>query len=516
MKHGTLGDLAATSRAVRDARGRLDKIARLAACLARTSPDDVGTATAYLCGTLPQGRIGVGFATVRHARAVPPAPEARLLVADVHAALTRVASLHGPGSAARRATELRSLFGRATADEQDFLLRLLCGEIRQGALESLVSDAVARATGLDPARVRRAVMMAGGLPAVARAAATRGGQGLEQFGLRILRPIQPMLAQAVESVDEARLRLGEFALDYKLDGARIQVHKDGDEIRTFTRHLRDVTGVVPEVIEAVRAMPARRLVLDGEVLALQDGGRPRPFQVTMRRLGRTPDDPTIRRDLPLTPFFFDCLLVDADVLVDEPLATRAAALVEATGGRGLVPRLLAPDPAAAAAFVARARDIGHEGVMAKSLAAAYEAGARGASWLKIKPAATLDLVVLAAEWGSGRRRGWLSNLHLGARDPAAGGFVMLGKTFKGLTDATLTWQTRRLLEIETGRDRHTVYVRPLLVVEIAFNEVQVSPRYPGGLALRFARVRRYRDDKAPGEADTIDAVRALLPESHAR
>ena len=511
MTGGALRDLVATSRAVRDARGRLDKTRRLSAFLARTPPRNVESAVAYLCGRLPRGRIGVGFAAVREARAVPPAPDSSLSIADVDAAFARVASLGGPGSAAGRVAALRTLLGRATADEQDFLARLVCGELRQGALESIVSDAVAGAAGLPPARVRRAVMMAGGLAPVARAALTGGAEGLEQFALRVFRPVQPMLAQSAESVAEARARLGDLALDYKLDGVRVQVHREGPEVRVFTRRLREVTEAVPEVVDAVRAMPARRLVLDGEVLALRADGRPLPFQVTMRRFGRGPDDAAVLRDLPLTPFFFDCLVVDADELIDEPLASRAAALASVAGRRWLVPRVLSPGQAEAEAFVDAARRAGHEGVMAKGLGAGYEAGMRGAAWLKIKPAATLDVVVLAAEWGSGRRQGWLSNLHLGARDAEAGGFVMLGKTFKGLTDATLAWQTRRLLELETGRDRYTVYVRPQLVVEVAFNEVQASRRYPGGVALRFARVKRYRDDKAPGDADTIASVRALLP-----
>ena len=512
MTGSSLRDLVATSRAVRDSRRRLDKIGRLSSFLAHVPPGAVESAVAYLCGTLPQGRIGVGFATVRDARTAAPARDSGLSIADVDEAFTHVAGLHGPGSSAARAARLRALFERATADEQDFLVRLVCGELRQGALESVVSDAVAKAAGLPPARIRRAVMIAGGLAPVARAALTGGAPGLEQFALRVFRPIQPMLAQSAENVGEVPSRLGPFALDYKLDGVRVQVHKEGAEVRVYTRHLREVTGAVPEVLDAVRAMPARRLVLDGEVLALGADGRPLPFQVTMRRFGRTPDDGAILQALPLTPFFFDCLAVDAEDMIDEPFRDRASALEAATGGDWTIPRVLSPRPAEAEAFVDAARRGGHEGVMAKALGAGYEAGMRGAAWLKIKPAATLDLVVLAAEWGSGRRQGWLSNLHLGARDAAAGGFVMLGKTFKGLTDATLSWQTRRLLELETGRDPYTVYVRPRLVVEVAFNEVQASRRYPGGVALRFARVRRYRDDKTPGEADTIESVRALLPQ----
>ena len=325
----------------------------------------------------------------------------------------------------------------------------------------------------------------------------------------MFRPIQPMLAQSADTVEEARARLDSLALDYKLDGARVQVHRDETAVRVFTRHLRDVTAAVPEVVEAVGAMPARRLILDGEALALRSDGTPLPFQVTMRRFGRKLDVDEQRRGLPLTPFFFDCLLVDAQDLIDEPFRMRSDALAELTGGRSLVPRVLSPAAGEAAAFVDEARRAGHEGVMAKSLEAGYAAGSRGAVWLKIKQATTLDLVVLAAEWGSGRRRGWLSNLHLGARDNERNGFVMLGKTFKGLTDALLEWQTRRFLELEIGRDRHTVFVRPELVVEIAFNDVQASPQYPGGVALRFARVKRYREDKTAAEADTIETVRAI-------
>ena len=363
--------------------------------------------------------------------------------------------------------------------------------------------------GLPGARVRRAVMMAGGLGPVARAALAETDPDLSQFSLRVFHPVQPMLAQSADGVDDALARLGSMALDYKLDGARVQVHKDDAEVRVFTRNLRDVTAAVPEVIEAVGAMPPRRLVLDGEVLALGSDGRPLPFQVTMRRFGRKLDVDALRRTLPLTPFFFDCLLVDGQDLVDDPFSRRADALAEILGERSLVPRVLSPGPGEAAAFVAEARRAGHEGVMAKSLAAGYAAGSRGAAWLKIKQVATLDLVVLAAEWGSGRRRGWLSNLHLGARDPARNGFVMLGKTFKGLTDELLAWQTRRFLDLEVGRDRHTVFVRPELVVEIAFNDVQASPQYPGGVALRFARVKRYRGDKTAAEADTIETVQGI-------
>ena len=509
MTETLLADLVDTSRRVREASGRLDKVGRLAAFLQHLGAHEIGIGVAFLCGSLPQGRIGVGFAALREVRSTPAASAPGLALADVDRVFEEVAGTRGRGSTAARVRQLRALMRRATPDEQDFLVRLLYGEIRQGALESVITDAVARSAGLPAARVRRAVMMAGGLGPVARVALAGADPDLSQFTLRVLHPVQPMLAQSADSVEEARTRLGAMALDYKLDGARIQVHKDETEVGVFTRHLRDVAAAVPEVVEAVVVLPARRLILDGEVLALRRDGTPLPFQVTMRRFGRKLDVDELRRGLPLTPFFFDCLVVDAEELIDDPLSRRADVLAEITGGRSLVPRVCSPGPAAAAAFVDDARRAGHEGVMAKSLEAGYAAGSRGAAWLKIKQATTLDLVVLAAEWGSGRRRGWLSNLHLGARDPARNGFVMLGKTFKGLTDALLEWQTQRFLELETGRDRYTVFVRPELVVEVAFNDVQASPQYPGGVALRFARVKRYRDDKTAAGADTIETVRAI-------
>jgi DNA ligase-1 len=351
-------------------------------------------------------------------------------------------------------------------------------------------------------------MAAGSLGAVARAALVGGAAALGGFSLTVLRPVRPMLADAAEDVGEALARLGPAVLEWKIDGARIQAHKAGETVRIFSRHLRDVTAALPEVVEIVRALPARELVLDGEAIALDPHGWPLPFQTTMRRFGRRLEVDRLREALPLTPFFFDCLLVDGTSLVDEPQARRLDALLSVAGER-VVPHLVEPDPAAAAAFFDEALRRGHEGVMAKARGSAYAAGSRGAAWLKVKRARSLDLVVLAAEWGHGRRRGWLSNLHLGARDPASNGFVMLGKTFKGLTDAMLAWQTERLLALEIARDAHAVHVRPELVVEIAFNDIQESPQYPGGLALRFARVKRFRPDKPAAEADTIDTVRRI-------
>jgi DNA ligase-1 len=321
-----------------------------------------------------------------------------------------------------------------------------------------------------------------------------------------------MLADTSPDADDALERLGVAAFEYKLDGARVQVHKDGEQIEVYTRQLHRVTPAVPEVVAAVAALPARRLVLDGEAIALAPGGRPLPFQITMRRFGRKLDVERLRAELPLSVSFFDVLRVDDDTLIDRPLADRWQALAAADPtGATLVPRLVTASVEEADAFFSRATASGHEGVMAKGLDAPYSAGRRGKEWLKVKSAHTLDLVVLAAEWGSGRRQGWLSNLHLGARDPDSGGFVMLGKTFKGMTDQTLRWQTDALLARELGREGIAVHVRPELVVEIAFNDVQRSPQYPGGVALRFARLKRYRDDKPAGAANTIADVRALLP-----
>ncbi|MDL1862292.1 ATP-dependent DNA ligase, partial [Betaproteobacteria bacterium PRO7] len=399
---------------------------------------------------------------------------------------------------------------------QDFLVRLLVGELRQGALEGVMIEAIAAAAGVALAAVRRAAMFAGDLGAVARAALTEGAAGLARFAIELQRPVQPMLAQPAEDIADALARLGTAALEWKLDGARVQVHKAGDDVRVFTRNLNEVTAAVPEIVEAVRAAPARELILDGEAIALAAGGAPQPFQVTMRRFGRKLDVDALRAELPLAAFFFDVLRRDGDSLVERPARERFAALAEALPSALVVPRLVTSDASAAQAFYAEALARGHEGVMAKALDAPYEAGSRGAAWLKVKRAHTLDLVVLAAEWGHGRRRGWLSNLHLGARDPAANSFVMLGKTFKGLTDELLEWQTRELLAREIGRDDYTVYVRPELVVEIAFNDLQASPQYPGGLALRFARVKGYRPDKRADEADTIDAVRAIYAAQAAR
>jgi DNA ligase 1 len=495
------------SRRVADTRSRLGKRDAIAACLRGAQADEVEMAVAYLAGETCQGRIGVGYASLAALRG-SPAAQPTLTLREVDAALDRLAATIGKGSAAERGGQLRSLFERATEVEQDFLLRLLVGELRQGALEGVMIEAIAAAACVPLAEVRRAAMFAGNLRVVARAALTEGASALARFAIAPHRPVQPMLAQPADAVVDALAHLGTAALEWKMDGARVQVHKAGDDIRVYTRNLNDVTASVPEVVEALQGVPARELILDGEAIALAAGGAPQPFQVTMRRFGRKLDVPRMRAELPLAAYFFDCLHRDGTPLVDQPARLRFDALADVLPQSLVIPRLITADVAAAEDFYDDALARGHEGVMAKALDAPYEAGSRGASWLKVKHAHTLDLVVLAAEWGHGRRRGWLSNLHLGARDPA-GGWVMLGKTFKGMTDALLEWQTRELLARECGRDDYAVVVRPELVVEIAFNDLQASPQYPGGLALRFARVKGYRPDKRPEEADTIDTVRAL-------
>jgi DNA ligase-1 len=486
----------------------------IAACLRGAAHDEVEIAVAYLSGEIRQGRIGVGYATLAAQRG-SPASEPTLGLRDVDAALEQLAATTGKGSAAARAAQLQALFARATAAEQDFLIRLLVGELRQGALEGVMLDAIAAAADVPAADVRRAAMFTGNARHIARVALDEGVSGLARFGIALQRPVQPMLATPAEDIAAAMAQLGTAAVEWKVDGARVQVHKSAGAVAVYTRNLNDVTASVPEVVAAVQALPADELILDGEAVALLPGGAPQPFQVTMRRFGRKLDVDRLRAELPLAVYFFDCLYRDGTALADRPARERFDALADVLPSPLVIPRLITADTAAAEAFYADALARGHEGVMAKSLDAPYEAGSRGASWLKIKRTHTLDLVVLAAEWGHGRRRGWLSNLHLGARGPD-GSWVMLGKTFKGMTDALLEWQTAELLAREAQRDAYTVHVRPELVVEIAFNDIQASPQYPGGFALRFARVKGYRPDKRADEADTIEMVRALYEQQLAR
>jgi DNA ligase-1 len=493
-----------------------EKVALLAETLREARGREVELVATWLTGELPQGRIGVGWRTLQAAMpSGPPAGEA-LTLARLDEALSAIAADSGPGSGERRGRALRALLERTDDAGRRLLVELLTGELRQGALDGLVTEAIAAAASLPPADVRRAAMFADGLGPLARAALEEGAAGLGRFSLRLLSPVSPMLASPAGDAEEAFERLGEAAFEYKVDGARLQVHRAGDEVRVFTRHLQDVTARVPEVVEWARTLPVREAVVEGEAIALRPDGRPRPFQETMRRLGRRLDVDAVRRDLPLSSFLFDCLYVEGEgPLVGRPYAERVARLRRLVGAEHLLPRLVTRDQGEVSRFFDRAVADGHEGLMAKSLEAPYAAGQRGFHWLKLKPAHTLDLVILAVEKGSGRRSRWLSNLHLGARDASSGQLVMLGKTFKGLTDEMLEWQTEKLQSLAVSTDGFTVHVRPELVAEIAFSDVQESPRYPAGLALRFARVKRYRPEKPAAEADTIEAVRAIFERQRA-
>jgi DNA ligase-1 len=487
---------------------RLEKIRELAACLRAVAPDEIPIAIAYLSGETCQGKIGVSYASLQAAQ-VAPAATPSLELHEVDRVFGELVQVKGKGSTQARTRLLLELFAGATAEEQDFLVRLIVGELRQGALRGLMLEAIAAAAQIPVVEVRRAAMSAGGLGEVARAAIVEGATGLSRFTIQLMQPVLPMLSQSADSIEDALAQLGTAAFEWKLDGARVQVHKSGDEVRVYTRNLNDVTERVPEIVELVRASPRSRLILDGEAIALRPDGSPLSFQLTMRRFGRKLEIEAMRRELPLSVFFFDCLLHEGDALIDRPAQERFDALAGSVAQQAIIPRAVTALEADAAAFFEDALRRGHEGVVAKALDAPYEAGRRGAGWIKVKRANTLDLVVLAAEWGHGRRSGWLSNLHLGARDPVNGGFIMLGKTFKGLTDEMLRWQTEEFQKIETSRDGWTVYLQPQIVVEIAFNEIQQSSQYPGGLALRFARVKGYRPDKRPHEADTIETIRKI-------
>ena len=505
-----LAELARTSREVAATAARSAKVAALARLFAATEPAEAPLVTTYLAGRLPQRRLGVGPAAL--GVRPPPSPRPRLSVPDTDRALRRIAEVSGQGAGAERRRLLGALLAQATAEEQDFLVRLIGGELRQGALDALAVEGLAAATGAAPEQVRRAVMLGGSLGAVARALLAEGPAALAAFTLTVGRPVLPMLARSAKDVEEALDRAGPCAVEEKLDGIRAQVHRDGDRVRIYTRTLDEITERLPEVRAAALELTVDRAVLDGELIALDEAGRPRPFQETSGRVGSR------RGTLPLTPVFFDALLIGDRELLEAPTAERHAALDAVAPGPRRIERMRVEDPSdpaarrEAARFAARVLAAGHEGVMVKSLDAPYRAGRRGASWLKVKPVHTLDLVVLAAEWGHGRRSGRLSNLHLGARR-ADGSFAMVGKTFKGLTDALLDWQTARLRELavgDAGEEGHVVRVRPELVVEIAFDGVQRSPRYPAGVTLRFARVLRYREDKPAAEADTVESVLALL------
>lgn len=514
MKLSSLVEVVERVRAVSK---KSEKIALLAGCLSHAQGRETELAALYLSGLLAQGRIGIGWRLIEQAMVDGDSLGDGLTLLELDERLDAIATEQGGGSTERRIRALRQLFQRMAQAERGFVSALLVGEVRQGALEGLVLDAIAKAAQLPASQVRQAFMFSEHIGSVARRALEEGAAGLARYSLELFKPVSPMLANSAEDVEEALSRLGgESAWEYKLDGARIQIHKGDGEVKIFTRQLQDVTDRLPEVVESARAFPVREMVLEGEAIALRPDGRPEPFQTTMRRLGRKKDVASLQQAIPLSSFYFDCLyLSDAGSLLILPYRERVAMLSRIIPPGSLIPSRVTADPAQAERFLTQALDAGHEGLMAKSLRAPYTAGQRGANWLKLKAAVTLDLVILAVEWGHGRRAGLLSNLHLGARDAESGQFLMLGKTFKGLTDEMLAWQTTELLKLETHRDEWTVYVRPELVVEIAFSGVQESPRYPAGMALRFARVRRYRPDKSPLEADTLQTVRAHFERTRA-
>ena len=506
--------MAATSVEVGGTSSRLTKVAHIAELLRRAAaePDVVAIIVSWLSGELRQRQIGVGWASLRSRP--PPASDPVLTVIGVDATFSKIGAVSGKGAQATRAELVAGLFAAATETEQAFLLRLLGGELRQGALAGIMADAVAKEAGIPAPAVQRAAMLGGDLPAVAAAGLSGGAVALDAFTLRVGRPVGPMLAQTATGVADALERHGGTTIfEAKLDGARVQIHRAGDEVTVYTRSLDDVTARLPEVVEATLALPVTDLIADGEAIALRPDNRPHRFQVTASRFGRSVDVAwalAAQKAEPLSVFFFDILHRDGLDLIDAPTTERLAPLDAVVPPVHRVDRLMTADPSEAADFLDATLAAGHEGVMAKAPDAPYQAGRRGAGWLMVKPVHTLDLVVLAVEWGSGRRRGKLSNIHLGARDPATGEFVMVGKTFKGMTDAMLDWQTARFTELAVGgTEGYVVRLRPEQVVEVALDGVQKSSRYPGGLALRFARVVRYRDDKSPAEADTIDAVRAL-------
>lgn len=496
--------LVATSAEVAATRSRKAKTAALARLLRDLEPPEIPAAVGLLAGNIRQGRIGVGYAAA-FGVAVDPAAEPVLTLREVDEVLDQIPTMIGAGSQDRRARILDHLFARSTGAEQDFLRRTLTGEVRQGALAGLIVDAIAEAYEVSPAAVRRALMLRADLGSVARTAAESGIAGLALIGLRVLSPVQPMLASPAASIEEAVT--GEVSVEWKLDGARIQVHRMGDEVRVFTRNQNDVTPRMPEVVAAAERLPVEAVILDGEAMALRTDGTPQPFQETMSRFGT---EERAFAEVPLYPFFFDVLHVDGLDLIDLPLTERFQHLDRTVPIEHRIPRITTSHVDEATRFTDGAIVAGHEGVMVKDLASKYEAGRRGKSWRKVKPVHTFDLVVLGAEWGHGRRSGFLSNIHLGARDPATGEFVMVGKTFKGMTDEILRWQTETFPTLETSRSSWGIYLRPEQLVEVAIDGVQSSTRYPGGIALRFARVKRYRFDKGPEEADTIQSLQAML------
>lgn len=499
-----LAELVTTSARVAATSSRKAKITALAGLLSAIESEEIPIAIGLLSGQVRQGSIGIGYAAVFGVE-VAPAHLESLTLRDVDEVLEAIPTMTGPGSQERRARLLESLFNRATDAEQDFLRRTLTGEVRQGALAGVLVGAVAEAFEVGAPAVRRSLMLRADLGAVAQIAAADGPEGLTEVGLQVLSPVQPMLASPAGSIEEAVK--GKVSVEWKLDGARIQVHRLDEEVRVFTRNQNDITLRMPEVVTVARSLPAKAFILDGEAMALRADGTPQPFGETISRFGT---EERAFAELPIYPFFFDVLHLEGEHLIDHPLSERLSRLDRVASTAHRIARITTDNVDEASRFAEQALAAGHEGVMVKTLESTYEAGRRGKSWRKVKPVHTYDLVVLAVEWGHGRRSGMLSNIHLGARDETSGEFVMVGKTFKGMTDEMLRWQTERFPELEVRRDRWTMYLRPEQMVEVAIDGVQRSPRYPGGIALRFARVKRYRDDKKPEEADTIQSLQAML------
>ncbi len=501
-----LKDLVEISKRVGSTSKKKEKASLLSRFIQQAKGKEIALAANYLSGQLPQGRLGIGWATLQEALKDLTDQFRPLSLIEMDRLFEGISKEKGVGSLERKGKLFHDIFSYASQDEREFLIRLVMGEIRQGALEGLVLEAIAQASSIPVDRLRQGLMFSGDVGEVAQIALEEGIAGLFRFQPKLFHPISPMLANPAEGEAEALERLGEAGLEYKVDGARIQIHQEGDEVRIFTRHLKEVTESVPEIVELAREFKFEDAIFEGEAIALGEDDRPLPFQTTMRRFGRIQEVKKMQKEIPLTSYFFDLLYMDGELLIDQPYQERFKFLSKMIPQKYLIPRIITGNEKEAQDFLRRSLEAGHEGLMAKGLDSPYMAGHRGYYWLKIKPAQTLDLVVLAAEWGHGRRRGWLSNLHLGARDPESGNFIMLGKTFKGLTDEMLRWQTKKFLELEVNRDEWTVYLRPELVVEIAFSDLQESPRYPGGLALRFARVKSYREDKSSLEADTLQKV----------
>jgi len=508
----SIQDLVELSRKVRSTTRKKEKVSVLADFFRRAKGEEIGLVFRYLSGQLPQRPLGIGWATLQEVfQGLPINPRLPSLI-ETDRFFEEISREKGEGSLERKVSLLRNIFSSLQQDEKEFLTGLIMGEIRQGALEGLVLEAIAQASSLPVDRLRQSLMFSGDIGKVAQVALDEGMTGLSLFQPRLFHPISPMLANPVEGEAEALERLGEAGFEFKIDGARIQVHKEKEEVGIFTRHLKDITDSIPEIVKLARTFQFENAIFEGEVIALRKDGKPLPFQTTMRRFGRILDVQRLEKEIPLTPYFFDLLYANGESFIDKPYRDRFGLLSQKVSSKYMIHQIITRNENELKDFLRRSLDAGHEGLMAKGLDSLYTAGHRGYSWLKIKPARTLDLVVLAAEWGHGRRKGVLSNLHLGARDPESGTFIMLGKTFKGLTDEMLHWQTRRLLELEVSRDQWTVYVKPELVVEVAFNEIEESPRYPGGLALRFARVKNFRPDKSASEADTFQEIGQLFEE----